>query len=405
MLIFGLVATSCAAPSSDGAGSTDPPQTTVAAPSTTTATEPAGPNPSFETAPAVLVRSANLELALDPWTACWSMACYDGAPPAEPLDIGVSNTLIVEFPVEGWTFQATVRPAADECGRRQTETLVPIDGTRFQLTPIGLAGNHIVDLFGRGDGQDVIVTFAWTTTVDGKLPVPTATTSILANHDGAVDSYGVELSLSNLAFTPSEVAAEATVTAVDGASHTFALTGQDVGCTVGSLFLSAPIEEGLTASQIGEGPYTYEVRLTLDGFEFTGTAIWPADEDPECAPCVPLTFEPPLEALEGLDDRAIEASQIDGIWVFSHNPRGGGNALHGGTATIENGCLYVDGAVVVWHTESLDDAKSAIEAVHAGEAPSLSIGGGGISLEEGATSLPSEVTDLCPTSTVWFGAP
>ena len=405
ILTLGFIAISCAAPTPDGAGSTDPaPPTTLLSPSTTSVPEEPEPNPPFETAPAVVVRNGEVELALDPWTACWTVACYDGAPPHEPPDIGAGDEVVIEFPAEGWTFQATTRPAADDCGRRQTEDLMPVDSTRHRLTPIGPAGDHIVDVFGRGPEGDVIVTFAWTTTTDGPLPTPMATTSILADHDGAVDSYGVELSLWNLAHTPSEVAAEATVTAADGSSHSFEFTDQSNKCPLGSLFLTAPVDEGLTAAQLGDGPFTYEIRMMMDGFEFTGTGVWPIGEDPECAPCVPLTFGPPLEALEGIASPVIEARQIDDVWIFSHNPNGGGDALHTGAATIDNGCLYVDGAVVVWHVDSIDQAEATITAVQAGEQPMLSIGGGGASLEEGATSLPAEITDRCPTSTVWFGS-
>ena len=72
-----------------------------------------------------------------------------------------------------------------------------------------------------------------------------------------------------------------------------------------------------------------------------------------------------------------------------------------------NGCLYIDGAIVVWHVDRIDEAARAITAVRAGESPQLLVGGGGISLEEGALpdQLPAVITDRCPTSTVWFGAP
>ncbi|NNF65107.1 MAG: hypothetical protein HKN07_12740 [Acidimicrobiia bacterium] len=406
ILILGLIAASCAAPSSDRVGNTDQPSPTTS-PSPTTTIEPREqePNPSFEPAPAVLVSNGDVELALDPWTACWTVSCYDGAPPDEPRDIGVGDELIIEFPAEGWTFQATARTGPGDCGRRQTEDLAPIDSTRHRLTPIGPAGQHIIEVFGHGPGGDVIVTFVWTTTTDGPPPVPMATTSILADHDGLVDSYGVEVSLWNLAHTPDEVSAEATVIAADGSSHSFRLTDRSDACSVGSLYLTAAIDEGLTAAQLGGGKFTYEIEVTMDGLNFTGTGIWPTDEDPECAPCVPLTFDPPLESLEAVSSPAIEARKFDDVWIFSHSPDGGDGALHTGVATINNGCLYVDGAVVVWHVDSIDQATATIEAVQAGQQPTLSIGGGGTSLEEGATSLPAEITDRCPTSAVWFGTP
>ena len=102
-----------------------------------------------------------------------------------------------------------------------------------------------------------------------------------------------------------------------------------------------------------------------------------------------------------------EALQIDAIWVFQHQPESANRALHGGMPEIVNGCLYVDGAIVVWHVNRIDEAAQTIAAVRAGESPQLLIGGGGISLDEGASpdQIPAVITDRCPTSTVWFGAP
>ena len=120
-----------------------------------------------------------------------------------------------------------------------------------------------------------------------------------------------------------------------------------------------------------------------------------------------MTFTPPLPALETSPVSGIEPVQIDGAWVFQHDPDGWDDALHGGTAEIADGCLYVDGAIVIWHTDRLDPAARAIAAVKYGEQPDLLISGGGISVNEGASpaDLPVVITDLCPTSVVWFGAP
>ena len=62
---------------------------------------------------------------------------------------------------------------------------------------------------------------------------------------------------------------------------------------------------------------------------------------------------------------------------------------------------------MVWHFDRIDEAAEAIAAAKAGESPQLLIGGGGISVDEGATQdqIPTIITDLCQTSAVWFGAP
>ena len=106
-------------------------------------------------------------------------------------------------------------------------------------------------------------------------------------------------------------------------------------------------------------------------------------------------------------DGGIEALQIDGVWVFQHQPEFANQALHGGTPEIVDGCLVVDNTIVVWHVDRIDEATEAIAAVKAGESPQLLIGGGGISVDEGARpdEFPTVITDRCPTSAVWFGAP
>ena len=107
------------------------------------------------------------------------------------------------------------------------------------------------------------------------------------------------------------------------------------------------------------------------------------------------------------DTAGIEALLIDEVWVFQHQPELVNQALHGGTPKIAAGCLIIDDTIVVWHVDRIDEAAEAISAVKAGESPALLIGGGGISVDEGARpeQIPIVITDQCPTSAVWFGAP
>ena len=107
------------------------------------------------------------------------------------------------------------------------------------------------------------------------------------------------------------------------------------------------------------------------------------------------------------DTTGIEALQIDGVWVFQHQPFFFMQALHGGTPEIVDGCLYIDNTIVVWHVDRIDEAAEAISAVKAGESPQLRIGGGGNSVDEGARpdQFPTVITDRCSTSAVWFGSP
>jgi hypothetical protein len=73
-----------------------------------------------------------------------------------------------------------------------------------------------VDVFGRGNG-DVITTFRWTTPVTGAMPAKASgSAAVLADHDGELDSYGVELSVTNLDVRPARAAAVITVTGASG---------------------------------------------------------------------------------------------------------------------------------------------------------------------------------------------
>jgi len=110
-----------------------------------------------------------------------------------------------------------------------------------------------------------------------------------------------------------------------------------------------------------------------------------------------------------LSDETIDgvtARQVDDVWVFSHSPSGGMDALHGGRATIEDGCLLVDGAVVVFHESMVLDGIELIGAIRNGDEISATIPGGGISLGEGGSveQFPQVVLDRCDVDTVWFGA-
>ena len=99
----------------------------------------------------------------------------------------------------------------------------------------------------------------------------------------------------------------------------------------------------------------------------------------------------------------ITEETVDGVWIFSHNPHAGDDATHTGVVKIEEECLIVDDAVVVWHATHLTEARDLVARVKAGEAPSLEIGGGGMSMDEGGESLPEIILERCPTTrAVWF---
>ena len=265
------------------AGATSPVETTTSGPV-------GGDSP-----PPFRIRYDDKELVLAPYTWCYENACVDGVPIDVP-SVGSPTEVRVFVPVEGLTLDATATDAGEECGRQQ-QMRVTRDGEWFVLHPAGTAGDYKVDLFAHGGG-DMAAQFRWTTSVDGPQPEPEAVMSVIADHDGRPDSYGVELSLSNLATTPTEALARITVTAANGRSLTFDAQRSGSSCwPVGSVFYNGPDKEGRAAAALGDFPFRYDVDVTIDGVTHHATAQYPADEIKDNEPNVRLQFSPPLPAL------------------------------------------------------------------------------------------------------------
>jgi hypothetical protein len=250
-----------------------------------------------ESPPPVTVRSGGRSLELQPWSYCYGNVCADGFPPADPPDVGSPKQIVVDYPLTGWSFTASFRPADDKCGRQQDVPLEPQDNRTHVLSPAGHAGTYDVTLFGQGNG-DLFVTFRWTTPSDGPLPTPEARLAVIADNDGRVDSYGVELEVKSLAATPIDAAATITVRAEDGRAVTFDATRAAIQCLpAGTVYWDGPDDQGLAAAALGEGPFTYEVALVLDGVRHMATAAWPDDVIVGNEPSVTLQFQPDLPAL------------------------------------------------------------------------------------------------------------
>lgn len=250
----------------------------------------------LEAPPPVVVRGGDRALELHAWTYCYGNGCADGSPPVDPPDVGSPDEVFVEFSLRDWTFSATFAPAGEKCGREQRVDLKEVDGG-FVLEPAGRAGTYDVTLFGKGEG-DLFVTFRWKTTRDGRLPEPRARLAVLADNDGTIDSYGVELEVRNLARTPKDPRATITVRGADGDSLTFEAERARGSCwPEGTVYWDRPDAKGLEAARLGEPPFTYEVELTIDGETYRAEATWPADEIPSYAPSVRLFFDPPLPGL------------------------------------------------------------------------------------------------------------
>ncbi len=246
--------------------------------------------------PPVIVRAGDKRFELAAWTYCFGSGCADDSRPENLLHLGSAPRIEVEFPLEGWTFEAEFAPAGEDCPRRHVVAVEQTGDHTYVVEPAGPAATYDVTLFGRGDG-DLFVTFRWTTPTNGPMPIPHARLAVLADHDGAVDSYGVELELADLAATPESATAEVTVTAANGESVTFAPV-QAPGCMAeGTLYWDGPDQPGLDAAALGPGPFSYDVVITLDGVEYTATAVWPDDEIERNEPSVTLDFTPSLPSL------------------------------------------------------------------------------------------------------------
>jgi hypothetical protein len=104
----------------------------------------------------------------------------------------------------------------------------------------------------------------------------------------------------------------------------------------------------------------------------------------------------------------VDAQQRDGVWVFTYSeaPAIDNEALGGGRAAVEDDCLWMGEAVVVWHDHHLDAVDEVIARVRAGEVLDLQLGGGGLSLAEGSTvdDFPAVVSEHCATSEIWFAS-
>jgi hypothetical protein len=268
----------------------------IGSPASSAKPESSPHDPSFSGPPPVIVRGDGVTHELRAWTFCYAVMCADGSPPQDPPDIGTTDAVEIEFPLTGWTFDATFEPAAQACPRKHTVDTEPTGPTTHLLRPAGHADTYDVTLAGWGDG-DLFVTFRWTTTSDGPMPVPAARLAVLADHDGVVDSYGVELELSNLAETPDEALAEITVTAANGDSITFEATRTPDCWAEGLVYWDGPDIAGLDAAELGPGPFTYDVTVTLDGVEYVAHATWPDDQIDGNEPSVALEFTPRLPAL------------------------------------------------------------------------------------------------------------
>jgi hypothetical protein len=265
------------------------------------AERPAGDYPMADP-PRFHVLTEDGQVALRPWTICGPGYCADGAPDDDHLvDVGRVDHLDFGFDLSGWQFRdVTFRELTRDCPRAITVPATRTGERTFRVDPAGPPGRWAVDIFGRGPGGDAVTTVEWTTTRRGPDgPAPTGVAAVVADHDGRLDSYGVELSLTGLDAAYGDATASITVASDDGEEVTIPLR-RSGGCTYeGHLFFTASEARGQQAAALGDAPFTYSATVQLGGVSHTGTASWPDDVVPGNEPNVALAWDPPLPAYRG----------------------------------------------------------------------------------------------------------
>lgn len=99
------------------------------------------------------------------------------------------------------------------------------------------------------------------------------------------------------------------------------------------------------------------------------------------------------------DDAEVVELRVSETWVFTYteDPLFSWQALHTGPAALKGECLTVGGFVVVWWERHLEDVGALVAAAEAGDALSVTIGGGG------PPSAPEIVRETCPgVGPVWL---
>jgi len=282
-------------PGSGETSATSPTPTTADSPGTPASAPTSTHGPTGEV-PNLVLQLEDREVPLTAWSLCWGNGCADGFPPPDLEQVGSPDQVIAWSPEADmrWSVTFVETGVKDKCARSISYSAKPYDGHHVLLEPAGPAGSYRVDVFGRApSGGDVVYSFGWTTPVAGRSPKPASgVAAVLAEHDGELDSYGVEVSISNLATHPTSAEVTITVTSSTGESIQFVPRGPGACTDAGNLFFT--LRDGSAATHIGPGPFTYSVDLVLDGTHYTGTGRYPDDLQKGNEPSVKLTWDPPL---------------------------------------------------------------------------------------------------------------
>ncbi len=239
-------------------------------------------------------------LTVTAFSWCGEGFCADGMPSTPLPGIGPAEEAHLLLPAdEDWTVGASLTPAGDRCGRTFPAE-VHGEGNEFVIEAAGPPGTYAVDAWAENARLSMSGAFRWTTTVDGPLPNPRAEVSVITEHDGALDSYGAELTLHDLATTPERATATVIVTASNGESLTIPLRRRMPNCEApGTVTFEASEAAGQKATRLGTAPFEYLIDLRMDGTTYRGTSTWPGDLIPDYRPYTRVHFEPALPPYRG----------------------------------------------------------------------------------------------------------
>ena len=211
--------------------------------------------------PTLTVQGPGAVVDLRPWSYCWGNVCADGVPPQFLPSLGSGDRVRVSSSGTGLSLSAEFVAAEEECARVQHVPLGTM-GKRLSLWPAGPAGTYDVLLHVKGSqGHSASYGFRWTTTRDGMWPAPAASATVLADDDGTITSYGVEVNVENMATTPRQASATIEVTSAEGRRTTIrpqrVVPGE--GCApTGSVAFQAPEMAAQAVIASGSAPFRYK---------------------------------------------------------------------------------------------------------------------------------------------------
>ncbi len=239
-------------------------------------------------------------LTVTAFSWCGEDFCADGMPSTPLPSIGRAEKAHLVLPTgEDWAVGASLTPAGDRCGRTFPAE-VHGAGNEFVIEAAGPPGTYAVDAWAESARLSMSGAFRWITTVEGPLPNPRAEASVITEHDGALDSYGAELTLHDLATTPERATAKVIVTAGNGESLTIPLRRRMSDCEApGTVTFEASETAGQQAAKLGPAPFEYLIDLRMDGTTYRGTSTWPGDLMPDYRPYTRVQFEPTLPPYRG----------------------------------------------------------------------------------------------------------